>query len=62
MKFVLTADIGTPNMENILREIYVLFTDCALKDPFYELDMPIKCDLFLEAIDTLVDRAEKRFR
>ncbi len=47
-------------MEYVLREIYALYTDCALKDPFYELDMPIRCDLFTQAVDALMAKVEKQ--
>ena len=65
LKFVLTAEHPTNNnssdnnLDTVLREIYALYTDCALKDPFYELEMPIRCELFTEAVDTLIQRIEK---
>lgn len=58
VKFVITAEPGTPDLEMVLREIYVLYADCALKDPFYELEMPIRCELFTNAVDTLIERVE----
>mmetsp|Transcript_19310 Transcript_19310/g.23187 ORF Transcript_19310/g.23187 Transcript_19310/m.23187 type:complete len:156 (-) Transcript_19310:279-746(-) len=59
VKFVITADPGTADIDYVLREIYVLYTDCALKDPFYELEMPIRCELFTQAVDLLIERVEK---
>mmetsp|Transcript_855 Transcript_855/g.1044 ORF Transcript_855/g.1044 Transcript_855/m.1044 type:complete len:153 (+) Transcript_855:130-588(+) len=59
VKFVITAEPGTPDLDYVLRELYVLYTDCALKDPFYELEMPIRCELFTQAIDCLIERVEK---
>lgn len=59
IKFVVTADPGTLDMDAILKEIYILYADCVLKDPFYELEMPIRSDLFSQAIDLLMDRVEK---
>mmetsp|Transcript_7716 Transcript_7716/g.13987 ORF Transcript_7716/g.13987 Transcript_7716/m.13987 type:complete len:152 (+) Transcript_7716:179-634(+) len=58
IKFVLTAEPGTPDLDTVLREIYVLYSDCALKDPFYELEMPIRCELFTNAVDNLIERVE----
>mmetsp|Transcript_35871 Transcript_35871/g.61183 ORF Transcript_35871/g.61183 Transcript_35871/m.61183 type:complete len:152 (-) Transcript_35871:160-615(-) len=58
IKFVITAEPGTPDLDALLREIYVLYTDCALKDPFYELEMPIRCELFTNAVDHLIERVE----
>ncbi|KAL3790535.1 hypothetical protein HJC23_007684 [Cyclotella cryptica] len=56
IKFVLTAEPGTTDLEVVLREIYVLYSDCALKDPFYELEMPIRCELFTNAVENLIER------
>ncbi|KAL7486024.1 hypothetical protein ACHAW6_011637 [Cyclotella cf. meneghiniana] len=56
IKFVLTAEPGTPDLDVVLREIYVLYSDCALKDPFYELEMPIRCELFTNAVENLIER------
>lgn len=47
-------DIDDP--KRVLRELYVLYAECALKDPFYELDMPIRCELFGDAVDALMGR------
>jgi len=44
------------NLQQVLRDIYVAYTDCALKDPFYELDMPIRCELFTQAVDNVMNR------
>jgi len=59
VKFVITAEPGTGDMDYVLKEIYVLYTDCALKDPFYELEMPIRCELFTQAVDALIERVDK---
>jgi len=59
IKFVITAERGTPEMDAVLKEIYILFTECVLKDPFYELEMPIRSDLFVMAVDALIERVEK---
>jgi hypothetical protein len=64
MKFVITAEsqstaAGDSTLDTVLREIYVLYTDCALKDPFYELEMPIRCELFTQCVDNLIQRMEK---
>ena len=60
IKFVITAEreeIGL--LEGMLREIYILYTDCAIKDPFYELEMPIRCELFTQGVDNLIKRVER---
>ncbi len=59
IKFVITATPGTPDMDIVLKEIYLLYAECVLKDPFYELEMPIRSDLFTQAVDSLVDKMDK---
>mmetsp|Transcript_7250 Transcript_7250/g.13774 ORF Transcript_7250/g.13774 Transcript_7250/m.13774 type:complete len:140 (-) Transcript_7250:102-521(-) len=54
IKFVITAEPGTRNMQKVPRDIYVSYTDCTLKDPFYELEMPIRCELFTQAVDDIM--------
>jgi len=46
-------------MDIVLKEIYVLYTECVLKDPFYELEMPIRSDFFIQAVDALIERVDK---
>jgi hypothetical protein len=62
IKFVVTArrggSLSGDALEAVLREIYCLYTDCVLKDPFYELEMPIRSELFVQAVDALIDRYE----
>ncbi|KAJ8439233.1 hypothetical protein Cgig2_030168 [Carnegiea gigantea] len=45
-KFFVVCEPGTPHMENLLKHIYELYTDYVLKNPFYEMEMPIRCELF----------------
>jgi len=62
IKFVITAEPNTTaavNLGQLLREIYVLYTDCCLKDPFYELEMPIRCDLFTQGVVNLIQQVER---
>ncbi|OEL29144.1 hypothetical protein BAE44_0009837 [Dichanthelium oligosanthes] len=45
-KFFVVCETGAPNMEMLLKVIYELYTDFVLKNPFYEMEMPIRCELF----------------
>jgi hypothetical protein len=54
MKFVLTAEAGTPDLDAVLHGIYELYADYVLKNPFYELDMPIRCELFHTNVTRLI--------
>lgn len=46
-------------MEILLKRIYELYADYALKNPFYSLDMPIRCELFETNLQTLLEQVEK---
>jgi len=47
VKFLIISDLrDSSNKDAILRKIYELYTDYVLKNPFYKLDMPIRCELF----------------
>lgn len=56
MKFIITSTSTKDDLSEILRNLYLLYTENALKNPFYELDMPIKVDLFNRGVDLLVEQ------
>ncbi|XP_062081751.1 uncharacterized protein LOC133788329 isoform X3 [Humulus lupulus] len=41
-KFFVVSEPGTQHMEDLLKSIYELYTDYVLKNPFYEMEMPIR--------------------
>ena len=45
-KFFVSVEPGMPGVEDRLHHIYELYVDFVLKNPFYELEMPIRCELF----------------
>lgn len=45
-KIFVATEPGTPGMDNLLKTIYELYTDYVLKNPFYEVEMPIRCELW----------------
>eukprot|EP00899_Mesostigma_viride_P001773 jgi/Mesvir1/11597/Mv00008-RA.1 len=45
-KFFVTTDRHYNNIESFLKRVYELYSDYALKSPFYEVEMPIRCELF----------------
>uniref|UniRef100_M4BAF1 Trafficking protein particle complex subunit n=1 Tax=Hyaloperonospora arabidopsidis (strain Emoy2) TaxID=559515 RepID=M4BAF1_HYAAE len=55
-KFFLTAALGTPSVDVTLQTVYELYVDYVLKNPFYELEMPIRCSLFNTRLKNFVDR------
>jgi len=54
VKFLMTAASAHPSLDKVLQQVYVLYTDYVLKNPFFELDMPIRCELFDQNILRLV--------
>lgn len=60
VKFYAVADNKmTSNLDSLLKNIYELYCDYVLKNPFYETDQPIRCELFDEQLQTLVNPRER---
>ena len=45
-------------MEAILKGLYVLYADFAVKNPFYTMENPIRCELFDLALADFIERIE----
>lgn len=45
-KFLLFSEPTQPNLEAVMRRIYELYADFVLKNPFYQLEMPVRCEAF----------------
>ncbi|KAG4125288.1 hypothetical protein ERO13_D10G086816v2 [Gossypium hirsutum] len=45
-KFFVVCEPGTQHMEALLKVVYELYTGYVLKNPFYEMEMPIRFELF----------------
>ncbi|SCU95444.1 LANO_0E10374g1_1 [Lachancea nothofagi CBS 11611] len=60
LKFVAVSTQNTTNAmavsiaENLLRKAYCLYADYVMKNPFYEPEMPIRCELFDKKLGELV--------
>jgi hypothetical protein len=54
IKFLLSTDLNTTNVSIILGKIYEIYSDYVMKNPFYTLEMPIRCDLFDIALRNLI--------
>jgi hypothetical protein len=59
IKFIVITDPRRNNEDLLLRKLYEIYADFALKNPFYSLDMPIRCELFDTNLQQAVDLAEK---
>ena len=60
LKFFLTADPDSKHLDQVLKEVYVLYSDFVLKNPFYESDMPIQCEKFDERVQRLAAEYNRR--
>ncbi|CAG8959973.1 hypothetical protein HYFRA_00012690, partial [Hymenoscyphus fraxineus] len=43
-KFLLFTEPQQPNIEKIMAMIYGLYADYVMKNPFYSLEMPVRCE------------------
>ncbi|CAF1034304.1 unnamed protein product [Brachionus calyciflorus] len=59
IKFIAITDNRQNNVEVFLRKAYEVFSDYALKNPFYLNDQPIKSDLFDFHIQMAVENIDK---
>lgn len=59
VKFMTVAETTQTGMEVFLRKIYELYSDYVLKNPFYSLEMPIRCELFDTNLQGLLEQIEK---
>ncbi|KAJ5765837.1 Sybindin-like protein [Penicillium odoratum] len=45
-KFLLFTDPVTGSVDSIINKIYELYADYVMKNPFYQLEMPVRCEAF----------------
>ncbi|EGD96193.1 sybindin-like family protein [Trichophyton tonsurans CBS 112818] len=45
-KFLLFTDPLMPNVDSVIAKIYELYADYVMKNPFYQLEMPVRCESF----------------
>ncbi|XP_043789643.1 trafficking protein particle complex subunit 4 [Apis laboriosa] len=59
IKFIVVAEPTQSGIEILLKRVYELYADYALKNPFYSLEMPIRCELFETNLQSLLENIEK---
>lgn len=59
VKFMVVAEPIQMGLEMLLKKIYELYADYALKNPFYSLEQPLRCELFDQNLQQLLDTFEK---
>ena len=53
-KFLLLTEPGQANVDVVMRRCYELYADYVMKNPFYTVDMPIRCAKFESALDSFI--------
>ncbi|KAI0966942.1 Sybindin-like protein [Xylaria arbuscula] len=53
-KFLLFTDTLQANVDVAMRKVYDLYADYVTKNPFYQLDMPIRCDTFDRKLNSYI--------
>ncbi|CAG9771379.1 unnamed protein product [Ceutorhynchus assimilis] len=59
VKIMLVVDRNQIGSEVFLKRVYELYADYALKNPFYSLEMPIRCELFDTNLKSLLEQIDK---
>ncbi|XP_033641122.1 trafficking protein particle complex subunit 4-like [Asterias rubens] len=59
IKLIILADPRQGGVDALLRKISEVYADFALKNPFYSIDMPIRCDLFETNLQAAVESSER---
>ncbi|GBL96388.1 Trafficking protein particle complex subunit 4 [Araneus ventricosus] len=58
-KFIVVADPKQGGVETFLKKIYELYSDYALKNPFYSLEMPVRCEYFDTNLQAALEQIDK---
>ena len=45
-KFLLFTDPLMTNIDVVMKKVYELYADYVMKNPFYQLEMPVRCEAF----------------
>ncbi|ORY60145.1 sybindin-like family protein [Pseudomassariella vexata] len=53
-KFLLFTDTMQSNVDGTMRKIYELYADYVMKNPFYQLEMPVRCDMFERKLNSYI--------
>jgi hypothetical protein len=50
-KFMLFTEPTRPNVDVLIKKVYELYADYVMKNPFYTIEMPIRCQKFDAGLD-----------
>jgi hypothetical protein len=54
LKIILLCDPQQSNIDGVIRKIYEIYADYAMKCPFVKVDMPLRSELFDSAMQKLI--------
>lgn len=57
-KFLIVSARNQPNITGITSRVYEIYADYVMKNPFYTLDMPIRCHKFDRSLGEYVQTVE----
>lgn len=60
IKFLLFTDTTQANVDVTIRRIYDLYTDYVMKNPFYQLEMPVRCEMFERKLNSYIREINNR--
>lgn len=60
IKFLVFTDTTQANVDVTTRRIYELYSDYVMKNPFYQLEMPIRCEIFDRKLTSYVREINNR--
>ena len=53
-KFLIFAEPRQPNLDVVVRRVYELYADYVMKNPFYQIEMPIRSEGFDRHLATYI--------
>ncbi|KAF3762346.1 Sybindin-like protein [Cryphonectria parasitica EP155] len=59
-KFLVFTDTTQANVDVTTRKIYELYSDYVMKNPFYQLEMPIRCEMFDRKLSSYIREINNR--
>jgi hypothetical protein len=54
IKFLLFTDSLQTGVDATTRRVYELYADYVMKNPFYQLEMPVRCEMFDRKLNSYI--------
>ncbi|PSR99374.1 sybindin-like family protein [Coniella lustricola] len=59
-KFLVFTDTTQANVDVTTRKVYELYADYVMKNPFYQLEMPVRCEMFDRKLNSYIREINNR--